>query len=112
MVALILGYALLKGGPVMFVHITKICSFFLAKVGNSSWWITGGLSKDGSSDSTEVFNEALSSPNKMKDGPTLPFKIYGHCMLTLPNDGVRNVRLCTWILKNQVGKFKFEELDF
>ena len=77
------------------VCITKICSF-LAKVGNSSWWITGGLSKDGSTDSTEVFNEALSSPNKMEEGPTLPFKIYGQCMLTLPNDGVRNVRLWTF----------------
>ena len=72
----------------------KNLRFFLAKVGNSSWWITGGLSKDGSTDSTEVFNEALSSPNKMEDGLNLPFKIYGHCMLTLPNDSARNVILC------------------
>ena len=71
-----------------------MCSFFLANVGNLSWWITGGLSKDGSTDSTEVFNEALSSPNKMEDGLNLPFKIYGHCMLTLPNDSARNVILC------------------
>ena len=75
-------------------YITHSKVFFLAKVGNLSWWITGGLSKDGSTDSTEIFNEALSSPNKMEDGPNLPFKIYGHCMLTLPNDGVRKVRLC------------------
>ena len=58
----------------------------------TAWWITGGLTEEGATTSTEVFNAASSLPNKMSDGPTLPFRTYGHCMLTLPTlDTVRYV---------------------
>ena len=91
----------------MYVRYVKNLLIFLAKVGDSSWWITGGLSEDGSTNSTEVFNEALLLPNKMDDGPTLPFQIYGHCMLTLPNDSVRNVRLCLHAFSRILQDFSF-----
>ena len=55
----------------------------------TAWWITGGLTKNGATTSTEVFNPTSSLPDKMSDGPELPFQIYGHCMLTLEMDTVR-----------------------
>ena len=55
----------------------------------TAWWITGGLTRNGATTSTEVFNPTSSVPDKMSDGPELPFQIYGHCMLTLKMDTVR-----------------------
>ena len=66
--------------------------FYLARVQQTAWWITGGLTKNGATTSTEVFNPTSSLPDKMSDGPELPFQIYGHCMLSLKMDTVRYLR--------------------
>ena len=64
---------------------------YLARPGRHStdslgWWVTGGITDEGATDSTEFIGGQLQQPQVSE--VKLPYPLYGHCMVNVPETDV------------------------